>query len=72
MSDSDIDISLPNNQRNNRDLGKNPFGMQGETFNLNSPKGEEVEQDERAEFLKLINEGQSPSTKKVAQEFSSF
>lgn len=44
--------------------------MQGETFNLHTPNAEEVEQDERAEFLKLINEGGLPSSKKVSHEIS--
>ena len=62
VSDSDIDISPANNRRNH-DQGPNPFGMDGETFNLATAKANE-EKDERAEFLKLINEGMSP-TKRV-------
>jgi hypothetical protein len=62
VSDSDIDISPANNRRNH-DQGPNPFGMDGETFNLATAKANE-ERDERAEFLKLINEGMSP-TKRV-------
>lgn len=57
MSDSDIEISPANNGRNH---GPNPFGVEGETFNLATAKANE-EKDERAEFLKLINEGVSPS-----------
>ena len=63
MSDSDIEISPTNNGRNH-DQGTNPFGIEGETFNLATAKTNE-EKDERAEFLKLINEGMSP-TKRVA------
>ena len=63
MSDSDIEISPANNGRNH-DQGPNPFGIEGETINLATAKANE-EKDERAEFLKLINEGVSP-TKRVA------
>jgi hypothetical protein len=59
VSDSDIEISPPNNRRNH-DQGPNPFGIEGETFNLATPRVND-EKDERAKFVNLINERESKS-----------